>query len=107
MPDPYKIETAPHKRMRTAKATAQNICFYPPAWKDILEAAKKKSRLGLLASTASKCTDFLQTKAIEYILETFDDFGSQGIGVNDGYWNEHKSDMAVLLIFCSYSVGQC
>ncbi|KAG1851283.1 hypothetical protein DFJ58DRAFT_842178, partial [Suillus subalutaceus] len=87
----------PRKRMRTVKSTAQNIRFYPPSWRDVLEAAKKKSRLGLLTSTASKHSDFLQTKAIKYILEMLDDFGSQGIGVDNGYWDEHKSDMAVLL----------
>ncbi|KAG1834045.1 hypothetical protein DFJ58DRAFT_847691 [Suillus subalutaceus] len=87
----------PCKRTRTVKSTAQNIRFYPPSWRDVLEAAKKKSHLGLLTSTASKRSDFLQTKAIEYILETLDDFGSQGIGVDDGYWDEHKSDRAVLL----------
>ncbi|KAG1820669.1 hypothetical protein DFJ58DRAFT_739288 [Suillus subalutaceus] len=97
--EPSKEEevVVPRKRTWTVKSTAQNIRFYPPSWRDILEAAKKKLRLGLLTSTASKRSDFLQTKAIEYILETLDDFGSQGIGVDDGYWDEHKSDMAVLL----------
>ncbi|KAG1838569.1 hypothetical protein DFJ58DRAFT_733737 [Suillus subalutaceus] len=87
----------PRKRTRMIKATAQNIRFYPPSWKDLLEAAKKKSRLGLLTSTASKRSDFLKTKGIEYLLETLEDFGSQGVGVDDGYWDEYKSDMAVLL----------
>ncbi|KAG1827388.1 uncharacterized protein BJ212DRAFT_1474543 [Suillus subaureus] len=71
--------------------------FLSPSWRDILEAAKKKSHLGLLTSTASKHSNFLQTKVIKYILETLDNFGSQGIGVDNGYWDEHKSDMAVLL----------
>ncbi|KAG1856133.1 hypothetical protein F4604DRAFT_1685542 [Suillus subluteus] len=110
IPDPDKLEhlhlaepseeeevVVPRKRMQTVKSTTQNIRFYPPSWRDVLEAAKKKSCLGLLTSTASKCSDFLQTKAIKYILEMLDDFGSQGIGVNDGYWDEYKSDMAVLL----------
>jgi hypothetical protein len=87
----------PRKRTRMIKATAQNIRFYPPSWKDLLEAAKKKSRLGLLTSTASKRSDFLKTKGIEYLLETLEDFGSQGVGVDDGYWDEYKSDMAVLV----------
>jgi hypothetical protein len=87
----------PHKRMWMIKATAQNIRFYPPSWKDVLEATKKKSCLGLLTSTVSKCSDFLQTKGIEYLLETLKDFGSQGIGVDDGYWDEYKSNMAVLV----------
>ncbi|KAG2114033.1 hypothetical protein BD769DRAFT_1673597 [Suillus cothurnatus] len=89
MPNPDELETlsrssseeevvVPCKRMRMIKATAQNVCFYPPSWKDVLEAAKKKSRLGLLT-------------------KTLEDFGSQGVGVADGYWDEYKSDMAVLL----------
>ncbi|KAG1744032.1 uncharacterized protein EDB91DRAFT_1246917 [Suillus paluster] len=87
----------PRKRTRTAKATVQNIHFYPPSWKDVLEATKKKSCLGLLTSTALKCSNFLQIKGIEYLLETLEDFGSQGVGVDDGYWDEYKSNMAVLL----------
>ncbi|KAG0702958.1 hypothetical protein DFH29DRAFT_874811 [Suillus ampliporus] len=79
----------PCKRMRTVKATAQNIHFYPPSWKDILETAKKKSRLGLLTSMMSKCNDFLQMKGIEYLLETLEDFGSQDMAVL--LWDDHTT----------------
>jgi hypothetical protein len=87
----------PRKRSRSSKSTARNLHFYPPSWKDVLDAAKKKSRLGLLTSTASKRSDFLMTKGIEYLLETLDDFASEDILVDAGYWDEYKSDMAVLV----------
>ncbi|KAG0701313.1 hypothetical protein DFH29DRAFT_1000378 [Suillus ampliporus] len=29
--------------------------------------------------------------------ETLEDFGSQGVGIDNGYWDEYKLDMAVLL----------
>ena len=91
----------PRKRSRPNKSNPQNIGFYHPSWKDVLEAAKKKSRLGLLTSTASKRADFCTTKGIEYLMETLEDFASQDIGVEDGYWDEYKSDMAVLVCICA------
>ncbi|KAG1833675.1 hypothetical protein DFJ58DRAFT_736003 [Suillus subalutaceus] len=87
MPDLDELETL--RRRATTQDSAQssseeeNIRFYPPSWKDLLEATKKKSRLGLLTSTASKRSDFLKTKGIEYLLETLEDFGSQGGRTNN------------------------
>ncbi|KAG1783208.1 hypothetical protein EV702DRAFT_1191640 [Suillus placidus] len=89
----------PRKRSRpAANKVYQTIGFYPHSWKDVLEAAKKKSRLGLVMSGASSSREtFINKTAIEYLMETLEDFATDDIGVEAGIWDEHKHDMAIIL----------
>ncbi|KAG1799137.1 uncharacterized protein BJ212DRAFT_1305589 [Suillus subaureus] len=87
----------PHKRSHPSKGY-QTIAFYLPAWKDVLEAAKQKSHLGVVmggATTTHKA--FIEKTSIEYLMETLEDFAANNIGVNAGFWDEHKHDMMIIL----------
>ncbi|KAG1866357.1 hypothetical protein C8R48DRAFT_796882 [Suillus tomentosus] len=88
----------PHKRLCPSNNVYQTIRFYLHSWKDVLEAAKKKSHLGLVMGGATSTHEaFINKTGIEYLTETLEDFAADNIGVNAGIWDEHKHDMAIIL----------
>ncbi|KAG2038298.1 hypothetical protein BDR03DRAFT_1010000 [Suillus americanus] len=89
----------PPKRSHSAnKAASQTIGFYPHSWKDDLEALKKKSQLGLVMDgTTSSHNTFIEKTGIEYLMETLNDFAADDIGIDDGYWDIYKCDMAIIV----------
>ncbi|KAG1856778.1 hypothetical protein F4604DRAFT_2039935 [Suillus subluteus] len=88
----------PCKRLRPPNKVYQTVGFYPHSWKDVLEAAKKKSCLGLVMNGATSTREaFVNKTGIEYLTETLEDFAADNIGVDAGFWDEHKHDMAIIL----------
>ncbi|KAG1723539.1 uncharacterized protein EDB91DRAFT_1087781 [Suillus paluster] len=80
-----KVVDSPKRWHSANKVVSQTIGFYPYSRKDILEASKKKSQLGLVMDgAASNCKTFIE--------KTVDD-----IGVDDSYWDRYKHDMAIIL----------
>ncbi|KAG2036129.1 hypothetical protein BDR03DRAFT_983238 [Suillus americanus] len=88
----------PCKRSHPPNKVYQIIGFYPHSWKDVLEAAKKKSHLGLVMSgTTFTCEAFINKTGIKYLMKTLEDFAADDIGVDAGFWDEHKHDMAIII----------
>ena len=74
------------------------IGYYPSLYKRLLAKAKQRSRLASIDNPFQSRKDFLE-QVLEILTEIQGEFAKKGCGVEDGYWNEHKDDMAILVYF--------
>jgi hypothetical protein len=60
---------------------------------------KKQSRLEALNNQFSERETFLTEDVIEILVQLHHEFASEGRSVEEGYWENHKYDMAVVEFF--------
>jgi hypothetical protein len=100
-----ELPPARNSRKRSEGPIPTQIQFYPPVYKDLLEKAKKRSRIESLDNSFPHHETFLAEDAIEILAELHDQFAAEGCGVEEGYWDRYKHDMAII-VFCFF-VGFC
>ncbi|KAG2351223.1 hypothetical protein BDR07DRAFT_1386359 [Suillus spraguei] len=77
--------------------TINVLQFYPPVYRDLLEKAKKRSRLESLNNSFPHHETFLAEDVIEILAELHDQFAAEGCSMEEGYWESYKHNMAIIL----------
>ncbi|KAG2370370.1 hypothetical protein BDR07DRAFT_1370902 [Suillus spraguei] len=70
--------------------------FSPPVYRDLLEKAKKRSRLESLNNSFPHHETFLAEDVIEILAELHDQFAAEGCSMEEGYWESYKHNMAII-----------
>ncbi|KAG2028846.1 hypothetical protein BDR03DRAFT_988142 [Suillus americanus] len=78
-----------------AKLQKYNLSLFKA--RDLLEKAKKRSRLESLDNSFPHHETFLAEDAIEILAELHNQFAAEGHGVEEGYWESYKHNMAIIL----------
>jgi hypothetical protein len=86
-------------RKRSDGPTPTQLRFYPPVYRNLLEKAKKQSRLEALDNSFPDGETFFTEDVIEILVQLHDEFASEGRSVEEGYWENHKYDMAIVVFF--------
>ncbi|KAG1861519.1 hypothetical protein DFJ58DRAFT_725700 [Suillus subalutaceus] len=81
--DDDEVQPATNNRKWSNGPIPTQLRSYPPVYKDLLEKAKKRSRLESLDNS--------------FPHQLHDQFAAEGRGVEEGYWERHKHDMAIIL----------
>lgn len=97
--DVVVIQPTRRSRKRLNGPIPTQLWFYPPVYRDLLEKAKKRSRLESLDNSFPHRETFLAEDAIEILAELHDQFAAEGRGVEEGYWESYKHNMAII-VFC-------
>jgi hypothetical protein len=95
--DEDEDQPARNSRKRSDGSIPTQLGFYPPVYKSLLEKAKKRSRLEALDNSFPERETFLTDDAIEILAQLHDEFAEDGRGVEEGFWESHKHDMAILV----------
>jgi hypothetical protein len=86
-------------RKRSDGPTPTQLGFYPHVYRNLLVKAKKQCRLEALDNPFPDRETFLAEDAIEILAQIHNEFALEGRGVEEGYWEKHKHDMAIVVFF--------
>jgi hypothetical protein len=86
-----------NSRKRLGGPLPTKFGFYPPVYRDLLAKAKKRSRLEALDNPFPDRETFLADDVIEILAQLHGEFAADGRGVEQGYWEKHMYDMAIIV----------
>ncbi|KAI6008822.1 hypothetical protein F5J12DRAFT_782254 [Pisolithus orientalis] len=97
----FQCARAPHnsKKAKDEDPLPSQLRFYKAVWKDCLKDAKQECRAAHALSNPfpSKSHD-LNLSITEALVTVIVEWNQHGVQFEDGYWPDHKQDMACLLL---------